>query len=105
MGGDEQVIEKPSKSAGKDEWVAYAISQGMSEEEATDSKTTKAMLIEKYANADSGDEASVEDQIEAANEAGEAMTAPDAPAAVKAGAQDLPSHLRAAAVHRAIPEG
>lgn len=96
-----ETVEKPSKSDNKPFWVAYAVAQGMDEAEAE--AMSKPALIAKFSDDDDEDgEASAEEQVEAAHKAGEAMTAPDAPPAVKSGAEDLPPHLRAAAFHRPI---
>jgi hypothetical protein len=95
--------DKPTKSASKADWKAYAIAQGMSEDEAE--ATSRDNLAAQYADEDGADDQAQptpEDAAKAAYEAGEAMTSKDAPAPVRAGAEELPPHLRAAAVHRKI---
>lgn len=44
--GWEPVREVPAKSANKPEWVAYAVTQGLSEDEAN--ALTKEQLVERY---------------------------------------------------------
>lgn len=39
-------VERPAKSANKPDWVAYAVAQGMTEDEANE--TSKAKLVERY---------------------------------------------------------
>lgn len=101
--GTEQALARPSKSASKADWKAYAIAQGMSEDDAD--AATRDTLAAQYADPDAAPGATTpKAAAKAAYQAGEAMTAKDAPAAVRAGAEDLPPHLRAAAVHRPITE-
>lgn len=94
---DSDTLNKPNKNASRDDWYAYALTQGKTEDELEDVKRD-------YIAAMFDDEADVtpEDAKEAAYEAGEAMTAKDAPAPVRAGAEDLPPYLRATAVHRPV---
>ncbi|WP_435109928.1 hypothetical protein [Nocardiopsis synnemataformans] len=51
--GDEEVPARPVKSASKEAWKAYAIGQGMSEEDAD--AATRDALVERYAPKDGGD--------------------------------------------------
>ncbi|GII42934.1 hypothetical protein [Planotetraspora phitsanulokensis] len=48
MGGDQ--MDRPSTSANKAAWIAYAVSRGMSEEDAT--ALSKAALIEEFGEGD-----------------------------------------------------
>ncbi|GAA1455453.1 hypothetical protein [Nocardiopsis tropica] len=51
QGDGEQPPARPAKSASKTDWIAYAIGQGMSEEDAD--AATRDALVERYA--DGGD--------------------------------------------------
>ncbi|MFY7069588.1 hypothetical protein ACOQFV_27335 [Nocardiopsis changdeensis] len=53
QGGGEQPPARPAKSASKADWLAYAVAQGMPEEEAE--AATRDQLVERYAPADGGD--------------------------------------------------
>lgn len=94
--------DKPGKNASRDDWEEYALANGKTADELDGLKRDEIVAL--FPDDDDADNAqpTPEDAAEAAYEAGEAMTAPDAPAAVRAGAEDVPPHLRAGAVHRAI---
>lgn len=98
---DDNENKKPAKSASKGDWTEYALANGKTEADL-DGKTRDDIAAMFADEGDAQTATTPKEAVEAANKAGEAMTAEDAPAAVRAGAEDLPPHLRAGAVHRAI---